>query len=188
MHRRELTLNHAHLKRILLVGGLSLATTFAHALVRTTSYCPQEPGGFRGCTGERLQPGDCAADLNYYPIGTRLVLGGNTYTVADCGSAVRGPNHIDIYCPTRRAMNARGTIYLPLCHVNSPSASKPRTGHPTRLASQSRLQTHGSATISERVTMARAWCFANQSTKSVQRSHAIGLFANSQKNTTTSDT
>ncbi len=37
-----------------------------------------------------------AADLNLYPIGTKLIIEDIVYTVEDKGSSVRG-NHIDIY-------------------------------------------------------------------------------------------
>lgn len=104
-------MKHANYKNAIWGFMLVAFTTFSHGkTIRSTSYCPQEPGGFYSCTGKRLQRGDCAADLNYYPLGTRIKLGTQTYTVADCGSAVRGPNHIDIYCPSLNEMRRRGTV------------------------------------------------------------------------------
>lgn len=101
-------MKHALLTTII----FTLTSIFSHAkLIRSTSYCPQEPGGFYSCTGQRLRHGDCAADLRYYPLGTRLQLGAQTYTVADCGSAVVGPNHIDIFCTSLKEMRERGTLY-----------------------------------------------------------------------------
>ena len=37
-----------------------------------------------------------AADLDIYPIGTTLLIGGQEYTVEDCGGGVKG-KHIDIF-------------------------------------------------------------------------------------------
>jgi 3D (Asp-Asp-Asp) domain-containing protein len=90
--------------------GLTPRIGFAK-LIRTTSYCAQEDHHFLNCRGERLQVGDCAADFDYYPYGTRLSIMGRIYTVHDCGSAVVGPNHVDIFCPSLKAMYVRGTIY-----------------------------------------------------------------------------
>lgn len=40
-----------------------------------------------------------SADLDLYPLGTRLIIGDTVYTVEDCGSSVNG-NFIDIYYDT----------------------------------------------------------------------------------------
>jgi 3D (Asp-Asp-Asp) domain-containing protein len=40
-----------------------------------------------------------SADLEIYPLGTRLIIGDTVYTVEDCGSSVNG-NFIDIYYDT----------------------------------------------------------------------------------------
>jgi 3D (Asp-Asp-Asp) domain-containing protein len=40
-----------------------------------------------------------SADLDIYPLGTRLIIGDTVYTVEDCGSSVIG-NFIDIYYDT----------------------------------------------------------------------------------------
>lgn len=101
----------------------SLGTQLGAKCIRTTSYCPQEPGGFYSCTGKRLHRGDCAADLSIYPLGTTFDINGTTYTVADCGSAVCGSNHIDIFCPTRREMNERGTIMADVGVLSVPQRS-----------------------------------------------------------------
>ena len=39
-----------------------------------------------------------AADTDYYPFGTKMTIDGVTYTVQDRGSAIKGPNRIDILC------------------------------------------------------------------------------------------
>lgn len=48
-----------------------------------------------------------SADLNHYPIGTRLMIDDVIYTVEDMGSAVKG-NWIDIYYDTHEAAVAHG--------------------------------------------------------------------------------
>ncbi|MCX7016228.1 MAG: 3D domain-containing protein [Candidatus Sumerlaeota bacterium] len=47
------------------------------------------------------QDGTIAADTDYYPFGTRMkVLGWGTGVVADRGSAIRGPDRIDLFVAT----------------------------------------------------------------------------------------
>ena len=49
-----------------------------------------------------------AADLNLFPIGTKLLIDGIVYTVEDMGSTVNG-NKIDIYYSTHEEALAAGT-------------------------------------------------------------------------------
>ena len=48
-----------------------------------------------------------AADLAYYPIGTKLMVDGTVYTVEDMGSGVVG-NHLDFYFDTHAEALAYG--------------------------------------------------------------------------------
>lgn len=54
-------------------------TTTAHI----TEYCPvcKEPQGWQSVEGNRLHNGDCACE--WLPIGTKVEIDGNTYTVKD---------------------------------------------------------------------------------------------------------
>ena len=49
-----------------------------------------------------------SADLNYFPIGTRLQIDGTVYTVEDKGSSVNG-NILDIYYGSHQEALAKGT-------------------------------------------------------------------------------
>jgi 3D (Asp-Asp-Asp) domain-containing protein len=90
--------------------------------VTVTSYCWQEsdhiPFGRHNCMGGDLtKPMEglhqCAADLNFYPLGSILYIqtgrGGEIRIVTDCGKAVRGPNHLDLHFNTLRQMEGNGT-------------------------------------------------------------------------------
>lgn len=57
------------------------------------------------------QVGSAAADWSRWPLGTvfRLTSGGQVYRVDDYGFALSGRNTIDLYMPTRAAMNAWAT-------------------------------------------------------------------------------
>ena len=56
------------------------------------------------------QIGSAAADWSRWPAGTvfRLVSTGQVYKIDDYGWALAGRNTIDLYMPTRRAMNSWG--------------------------------------------------------------------------------
>jgi len=77
----------------------------------TTGYCSCEKcsGGY-GLTYSGTVPQanhTISADLNLYPIGTRLMIGDVIYTVEDMGSAVKG-NWIDIYYASHEEAVAHG--------------------------------------------------------------------------------
>ena len=85
--------------------------------VRTTAYTHTEADhraySNRNALGSTLQAKglrSAAADWSRWPAGTvfRLVDGGQPYIVDDYGWALAGTNTIDIYQPTRQAMNQWG--------------------------------------------------------------------------------
>lgn len=85
--------------------------------VRTTAYTHSESDhlvhGRRTCTGTPLRCGEinsAAADWSRWPQGTlfRIVETGELYEVDDIGWALSGRNTIDLYKPSKRAMNAWG--------------------------------------------------------------------------------
>ena len=49
-----------------------------------------------------------SADLNYFPLGTKLKIDGTVYTVEDKGSFVNG-NILDIYYGSHQEALAKGT-------------------------------------------------------------------------------
>lgn len=97
-----------HLMTLILLSLLSITNVRANAR-------PQASGSFiatayaqRGITrsGRYTAPGVVAADLNFLPMGTKILVKNagpysGTYTVADTGGKVRG-RHIDIYMPDVR--------------------------------------------------------------------------------------
>lgn len=100
----------------LAIAILILGMTFARASidhVRATGYNPHEPGGWTNCQHGQLDESQCAADLARYPLGTRLEITAQDgsrmiRTVTDCGSAVQGPNHIDLFWTSAARMERWG--------------------------------------------------------------------------------
>jgi 3D (Asp-Asp-Asp) domain-containing protein len=86
--------------------------------VKTTAYTHSERDhrkyGAATATGERLKYGtvrSAATDWSVYPVGTVFKIDGEPYLyqVDDYGSALVGTNTIDLYKPSKGAMNAYGS-------------------------------------------------------------------------------
>ncbi len=86
--------------------------------VRTTAYTHTESDhlehGCKTCTGSPLRCGavnSAAADWSRWPQGTlfRIIDTGELYEVDDIGWALSGRNTIDLYKPSKGAMNQWGT-------------------------------------------------------------------------------
>ena len=96
--------------------------------VRTTAYHHSEPGGRANGIGGKLSAAhSAAADWSWMPVGTRfrIVSTGEDYIIEDYGSALVGRKTIDIYKPTRRAMNAWGVrhVDIQIIEWGSPAVS-----------------------------------------------------------------
>lgn len=85
--------------------------------IRTTAYTHSESDhtryGRRNALGTELQCGpvnSAAADWSRFPAGTvfRVVATGEIYRVDDYGRMLAGTNTIDLYKPSRQAMNSWG--------------------------------------------------------------------------------
>jgi len=77
---------------------------------RTTKVIKTKRGKKRVVVVTKPQIGSAAADWSRWPAGTvfRLLSTGQVYRVEDYGWALAGRNTIDLYMPTRRAMNNWG--------------------------------------------------------------------------------
>ena len=77
---------------------------------RTTKVIKTKHGRKRVVVVTKPQIGSAAADWSRWPAGTvfRLLSTGQVYKIDDYGWALAGRNTIDLYVPTRRAMNAWG--------------------------------------------------------------------------------
>lgn len=77
---------------------------------RTTKVVKTKHGKKRVVVMTKPQVGSAAADWSRWPAGTvfRLLSTGQVYKIDDYGWALAGRNTIDLYMPTRRAMNAWG--------------------------------------------------------------------------------
>ena len=81
---------------------------------RTTAYTHTEARGSKNAIGGRLRFGgsvsSAASDWSWLPLGTRfrMLSDGREYVIEDYGSALVGRKTVDLYKPTRRAMNAWG--------------------------------------------------------------------------------
>ncbi len=54
-------------------------------------------------SGTKARKGTIAADIRYYPYGTRMTIPGyGKGVVEDTGSAIKGPNRIDVYLGSRK--------------------------------------------------------------------------------------
>ena len=77
---------------------------------RTTKVVKTKHGKKRVVVVTKPQIGSAAADWSRWPAGTvfRLLSTGQVYKVDDYGWALAGRNTIDLYMPTRSAMNSWG--------------------------------------------------------------------------------
>ena len=77
---------------------------------RTTKLVKTKRGTKRVVVVAKPQIGSAAADWSRWPAGTvfRLLSTGQVYKIDDYGWALAGRNTIDLYMPTRSAMNAWG--------------------------------------------------------------------------------
>lgn len=113
--------------------------------VRTTAYTHSESDhlqhGRSTAAGGRLQCGSvnsAACDWSRWPVGTvfRIRQTGETFEVDDYGWALAGTNTIDLYKPSRRAMNAWGVRRVDIEIVQwgdvnrSLAIMRPRTKYP----------------------------------------------------------
>jgi 3D (Asp-Asp-Asp) domain-containing protein len=54
-------------------------------------------------SGRKAKKGTIAADIRYYPYGTKMIVPGyGEGVVQDTGSAIKGPNRIDVFFGSRR--------------------------------------------------------------------------------------
>jgi 3D (Asp-Asp-Asp) domain-containing protein len=113
--------------------------------VKTTAYTHTERDhrkyGAKTATGEQLKYGtvrSAATDWSVYPVGTVFKIEGEPYLyqVDDYGSALVGTNTIDLYKPSKSAMNQYGSKKVNIQVVKWGSFSKsveimkPRTKYP----------------------------------------------------------
>lgn len=104
--------------------------------VKTTAYTHTESDhrkyGKKTATGEVLKYGtvrSAATDWSVYPVGTVFKIEGEPYMyqVDDYGSALVGTNTIDLYKPSKGAMNAYGSKKVNIQVVKWGSFSKSLT-------------------------------------------------------------
>jgi 3D (Asp-Asp-Asp) domain-containing protein len=119
---------------------------FGHRNVRTTAYTHDEADhlvyGNLSAVGKPLRFGQirsAAADWSRYPLGTLFRIAdqpGIVYQVDDYGSALVGTDTIDLYKPSRSAMNDWGVRHVNIevikwgCYHNSMNLIKDRTRFP----------------------------------------------------------
>ena len=119
---------------------------FGHRSVRTTAYTHDEADhlvyGNLSAVGKPLRFGSirsAAADWSRYPLGTLFRIAdqpGVVYQVDDYGSALVGTDTIDLYKPSRSAMNDWGVRHVNIevikwgCYHNSMNLIKDRTRFP----------------------------------------------------------
>ena len=101
----------------LLLTGLGVQAANAGMTVRTTAYTHTESDHIKyrkkNAIGTQLKYGQvrsAAADWSIFPLGTKFRIVGHpaVYVVEDYGSALVGKRTIDLYKPSRDAMNAWG--------------------------------------------------------------------------------
>ncbi len=121
--------------------------------VRTTAYTHTEADHIKwakkNAIGTTLQYGkvrSAAADWSKYPVGTKFRIEGKPelYVIDDYGSALVGKNTIDLYKPSRKAMNAWGakTVKIEViewgCFERSLKILRPRIGKAPHIAKMAR--------------------------------------------------
>ena len=101
--------------------GTTVPATASNLTVRTTAYTHTESDHIRyrnkNAIGTTLKYGkvrSAAADWSIFPLGTKFRIEGDPsiYVIDDYGSALVGKRTIDLYKPTRRAMNTWGTRHV----------------------------------------------------------------------------
>jgi 3D (Asp-Asp-Asp) domain-containing protein len=113
--------------------------------VRTTAYTHTESDhiqyGKKTADGTTLKYGErrsAAADWSVFPVGTVFKVEGEPYLyeVDDYGSALVGTNTVDLYKPTKSAMNEHGVKHVNIkvmrwgSYQRSLAIMKPRTKYP----------------------------------------------------------
>ena len=121
--------------------------------VRTTAYTHTEADHIKWANktalGTTLKYGkvrSAAADWSKYPVGTKFRIEGKPelYVIDDYGSGLVGKNTIDLYKPTRSAMNAWGakTVKIEVVEWGSYKRSleilRPRIGKAPHIAKMAR--------------------------------------------------
>jgi 3D (Asp-Asp-Asp) domain-containing protein len=118
--------------------------------VRTTAYAACE-GSPRNAVGGRLSNGpvkSAASDWSRFPLGTRFKLKstGEVFEIDDYGSALVGTDTIDLFKPSRRAMNQWGVRRVDVeivqwgCPKKSLQVLVPRNGNRSVRAMVTNLQ------------------------------------------------
>lgn len=100
----------------------SNAGTFAGGTTyKVTAYCPCAKccgkASGRTASGTKATAGRTVAASSKFAFGTKLNIGGNTYTVEDRGGAING-NRIDIFVNTHAEALQWGVRYLPVNVAN----------------------------------------------------------------------
>lgn len=85
--------------------------------VRATAYTDNEGSGSNNAIGKRLVGAgikSAASDWSRFPLGTRFRIAGteDEYIIDDYGGALVGTNTIDLYKPSRLAMNRWGVRHV----------------------------------------------------------------------------
>jgi 3D (Asp-Asp-Asp) domain-containing protein len=118
--------------------------------VRTTAYAACE-GSPRNAVGGRLSNGpvkSAASDWSRFPLGTRFKLKstGEIFEIDDYGSALVGTDTIDLFKPSRSAMNRWGVRHVDIeivqwgCTKKSLQVLAPRNGNRSVRAMVTNLQ------------------------------------------------
>ena len=117
--------------KFIIAAFLSTLATVAAFPAKVTAFNEREPDhkpyGDLNCQGQRLEVGQCAADLRYHHLGDRIHIDGlGTFVVADCGSAIKGYGRFDIYVDSLRECNNFGVKRLQAEDVTSaqPAATR----------------------------------------------------------------
>lgn len=112
--------------------------------VRTTAYTHSEADhrkyGRKNALGTTLRSSgirSAAADWSRFPVGTKFKLleTGETFIIDDYGSALVGTNTVDLYKPSRSAMNRWGVRHVDIkileigCYEDSERILIPRRRH-----------------------------------------------------------
>ncbi len=122
-------------------GDLKTARKGDVISVRTTAYTHNEADhliyGRKNAIGTTLKNGkikSAASDWSRIPLGTRFKVleTGEVFEIDDYGSALVGTNTIDLYKPSRRAMNRWGVRHVDIkilevgCYEQSRGVLEPR--------------------------------------------------------------
>jgi len=110
---------------LLLITAVSSFGEIAKLTAYNENERDSQPYGALNCQSQRLEVGQCAADLRYHQLGEKIYIQDmGVFIVSDCGSKIKGPNRYDIYVSSMKAVREFGVKYKEVKTVKQKTDNK----------------------------------------------------------------